>query len=80
MTIEDASSLLGLSAQQVRRLSPRFVAEGAAALVHGSRGRPAANRIAEALKSRLLQLAETEYAGFSDVHLQEAAAARFRLH
>ena len=40
--------------------------------MHGNRGRPAANRIPETVKSRLLELAESEYAGFNDVHLQEA--------
>src|SRR5437879_10924532 len=38
-----AAGLLGLSVRQVQRLRGAYVARGAAALVHGNRGRPSAH-------------------------------------
>ncbi|MBI2755414.1 MAG: ISNCY family transposase [Chloroflexi bacterium] len=60
--------------RQVRRLVERFRLEGAAALLHGNRGRTPANRIGEAMRSRIVELATTTFAGFNPVHLAETLA------
>jgi transposase len=74
LAIEDAAAYLRLSVRQVSRLAERLRAEGAAGLVHGNRGRRPANRIDEALRASIAELARTTYAGFNPVHLAERLA------
>lgn len=74
VTVAQAAAVLRLSTRQVDRLARRFRAEGAAALVHGNRGRTPANRTADAIRARLVELATTEFAGFNPVHLAEVLA------
>lgn len=74
LTTEEASRVLRLSVRQVRRLLDRYGDEGAAALVHGNRGRVPANRTDPAIRARLVELATTEFAGFNPVHLAETLA------
>ena len=80
LSVEQAAVAMGLSPRHTRRLVRRFEAEGAVALVHGNRGRPPTNRIPEALKARILDLASEEYAAFNDVHLKEALARDHGIH
>ena len=74
LTIDEAAAYLRLSGRQVRRLLGGLRAEGAAGLVHGNRGRRPANRIDEAHRARLVELARTEYEGFNPVHMAEGIA------
>jgi len=74
VTVAQAAAVLRLSTRQVDRLARRFRAEGAAALIHGNRGRTPANRTDEAVRARLVELATTEFAGFNPVHLAETLA------
>ena len=74
LTLDETAVLLDLSTRQVRRLVERFRRDGAAALIHGNRGRPPVNRIDEAQRARLLGLADTRYAGFNATHLAETLA------
>ena len=74
VTVTQAAAVLRLSARQVDRLARRFRDEGAAALVHGNRGRTPANRTDAAVRARLVELATTEFAGFNPVHLAETLA------
>lgn len=71
ITNRQVSDALGLSVRQVRRLRRRFEAGGAAALVHGNRGRPSARRFSAELRDRVTELMTTTYAGFNDTHLTE---------
>jgi len=68
---DEAAAVLGLSIRQVRRLLDRYRADGAAAFVHGNRGRSPANRVEEAIRAQIVELATTTYAGFNPVHLAE---------
>jgi len=74
VTLEQAAAILRLSIRQVRRLAARYRTEGAAALVHGNRGRVPANRTDAAVRARLVELAATEFAGFNPVHFAETLA------
>jgi transposase len=74
LTIDQAAAYLKLSRRQVRRLLEGLHREGASALVHGNRGRPPANRLDEAHRARLVELATTEYEGFNPVHMTEELA------
>jgi transposase len=71
---EEAAMVLGLSVRQLARLLGRFREDGAAAFVHGNRGRPPVNRIEAAVRARILELATSTYAGFNPVHLAETLA------
>ena len=75
LTLAEAAERLGLSLRQTRRLSHRFEARGAAGLVHGNRGRRAANRVDDATQARILELRDTDYGACNDSHLQELLAA-----
>src|SRR3990170_4784332 len=69
-----AAAVLGLSVRQVRRLLDRYRADGAAAFIHGNRGRAPVNRVDEAIRAQIVALATTTYAGFNPVHLAETLA------
>lgn len=73
---EEAARLLGLSRRQVGRLLTRYRTAGAAGLVHGNRGRRPAHRIADELRSRIVELATTRYAGANQTHLSELLSER----
>lgn len=70
----DAVRLLGLSVRHCRRMLARFRQQGAAALAHGNRGHPPHNRRPAAVRTRVIRLARTTYAGFNHQHLTEVLA------
>ncbi len=71
-----AADLLGLSTRQVRRLRRAVRRRGPKALVHGNRGRPSPRRVADAIRARIVHLAQTVYAGVNHTHLSELLAER----
>jgi transposase len=75
LTIDQAAVILALSTRQVDRLLTRLV-DGQAALAHGNRGRSPANRLDQAQRARLVDLATTTYAGVNRAHLAELLAER----
>jgi transposase len=76
LTLEQAAAQLGLSSRQVARLRARYLAHGAAGLIHRSRGRPSSRRTPAVLRERVVELATTRYAGINDCHLTELLAER----
>lgn len=73
-TRAQAAQVLGLSERQVRRLVGAYERAGAAALVHGNRGRQPAHALPAAVRERVLELARGTYAGFNHQHLTEKLA------
>jgi hypothetical protein len=71
---EEAAAYLRLSVRHVLRLVGRLRTEGAAALVHGNRGRPPVNRLDEHRRARIAALATGELAGFNGVHIADVLA------
>ena len=71
MTIEQASTLMGLSVRHTRRILAAYKEEGAAALAHGHRGRRAPNAISEDTKADVLHLARTRYVRTNHTHMSE---------
>jgi transposase len=71
LTGVEAAAALELSVRQVRRMLAAYRKEGAAALVHGNRGRTPTNALDPALCARVVALARTTYAGLNDTHLSE---------
>ena len=74
--VDEAARLLGLSERSVRRLRAVMEREGPTGLAHGNRGRASPRRLDEAMRARILELADGAYAGFNDTHLAEVLAER----
>src|SRR5687768_3403457 len=74
LTAATAAEALGLSVRQVRRMLAAYRKEGAAALVHGNRGRTPAHALEESLCQQVVDLARTTYPGLNDSHLSEVLA------
>ncbi len=72
----DAAILLGLSIRQVRRLRSAYRARGPTALAHGNRGRPSPRRVPQAVRAKVIALAQTTYASVNHTHLLELLAER----
>ena len=75
MTMEQASTLMGVSTRHTRRILAAYRKEGAAALAHGQ-GRRAPNAISEATKTTVLHLARTRYSGTNHTHMSELLSER----
>jgi transposase len=71
MTAGQAAEILGVSLRHTRRLIARYREQGAEGLVHGNRGRPAHNRITEAVRAKIEELAEGKYRDYNDSHFTE---------
>ena len=77
LTAAEAADTLGLSVRSVRRLLARYrSAEGAAALVHGNRGRAPSNRVTDEQRAQLVKLAGDDYRGVNRAHLADLLAER----
>ena len=76
MTLDQASTLMGISPRHTRRILALYREEGAAALAHGLRGRKPANAIPETTKNRVVHLARTVYEGANHTHLSELLSER----
>jgi len=70
ITLAAAARALGVSYRHAKRLKCKAAA-GLAALAHGNRGRPAANRLDDDVRQRVLTLSQERYAGFNDTHFSE---------
>jgi len=76
MTSREAAEVLGLSPRQVRRILAAYRKEGAQALAHGNWGRKPCNTLDESLKKRVVELAQSTYAGCNVQHFTELLAER----
>lgn len=74
MVMAAAAALVGLSVRHLRRLRQAYRRHGARALVHGNRGRPSPRRVSAAIRTRIITLARTTYAGVNHKHLTELLA------
>ena len=76
MTLDQAATLMGVSARHTRRILAAYREEGAAALAHGHRGRRAPNKTPETLRSEVLRLARSRYSETNHTHLSELLRER----
>jgi transposase len=72
----EAAVGLGLSVRHVRRLLARYRKEGAAGIAHGNRGKRPYNKLDDAVRARVTELAESKYVGLNTQHLTEILAER----
>src|SRR6266705_5249808 len=68
---QEVAEAMHVSDRHVRRLRRRFDAQGAAGLLHRSRGRPSPRRLAARLRQRVATLLTTTYRDFNDCHATE---------
>ena len=76
LPVAQAAELLGVCERHVWRVLAAYRREGAAALVHGNRGRRPANATSEAAIADVLRLATTRYSGTNHTHLSELLMER----
>jgi transposase len=76
LTAQTAGGLLSLSVRHIRRLLAEVRQKGFAAPAHGNRGRESSRRLAETIRTRVLTLARTTYAGANDHQLTELLRER----
>ena len=76
MTLDQAATLMGVSARHTRRILAAYREEGAAALAHGNRGLRSTNATPEPLRSEVLRLAQTRYPNANHTHLSELLRER----
>ena len=76
MALDQAATLMGVSARHTRRILEAYSKEGAAALAHGHRGRRAPNATPEPLRSEVLRLARSRYLETNHTHLSELLMER----
>jgi transposase len=77
LTGSQAAERLSLSVRQVRRLMARYREGGAPGLVHGNRGRAPSNRLNEAVRARIMELAAGEYQDYNDSHFTEELVEQY---
>ena len=80
LPITQAAEILGISERQVRRVLAAYRREGAAALVHGNRGRQPRNTLTQEITATVIILASEKYVGFNHSHLTEVLAEREGIH
>lgn len=73
-TVIEAAQFLGVSERHTFRLLPAYRKEGAAALIHGNRGRQPAHTTKEETRRKVIELAQGVYKGFNHSHFTEKLA------
>jgi transposase len=76
LSMAEASVLLKLSHRQVQRILAAYRKEGAAAVVHGNRGRKPTHRIGDEVRQQVIALAREPYQGCNQQHLRDLLAER----
>src|SRR4030067_737966 len=72
----EAAIVLALSVRQVRRVMAGYRVKGAAALVHGNRGRKPRHALDDRIRQSVAEFASTTYAGFNTQHFTEILRGR----
>jgi len=75
-TAGSAAAVLDLSVRQAQRLLARYQDGGGAALIHRSRGRPAANRLGAGVQEYVLELVRQHFRDFGPTLAAEALLER----
>ena len=76
LSTAQAAALLGKSERQALRILVKYRREGAAALVHGNRGRKPPHSVTEDTAARVVALARGKYAGLNHSHFTRLLAER----
>lgn len=80
ITGREAAEMLGISLRQTRRIIQKYRDGGAAALMHGNRGKFSPHRLEEGKVNRIQELLQECYSDYNTQHLVEVLAERHELH
>jgi len=80
LTKAQASSMLGISTRQIKRLKRKVEKEGIAAIVHKLKGKPGNHRIGEAMKQASLKAIKEQYSDFKPTFATEKLAENHGIH
>jgi len=80
LTVEAATTLMGLGRRQVYRLRQAFATYGPSAVVSRKRGRPSNHRHGETFRRTVMTLVREHYLDFGPTLAVEKLAARHELH
>ncbi len=69
ITLRESAVKIGVSYRQAKRLKQSFLASGARGVLHGNTGRPSSRAVTDQVRTRILHLARTRYAGLNDTKL-----------
>src|SRR6266699_5143194 len=73
LSVAEAAPVLERSHRQVQRLLAAYRKEGAAAVVHGNRGRKPIHTISVQVRKQVIALVQTTYQGCNQQHLRDGA-------
>lgn len=76
VSVTEGAELMGVSVRHVHRLRAAYRDAGAAALVHGNRGRIPAHALDPTIRQQVLTLAQTTYADCNHQHMSELLGER----
>ena len=76
MTLDQATTLMGVSPRHTKRILAAYREEGVAAVAHGHRGRRPPNATPDAVVAGVVSLARTSYAVANHTHLSELLSER----
>jgi transposase len=71
LSVAQGAKILEVTPRWLLELRKAVAQEGAAALVHGNKGRRPTNRLGNEVREKILELARTKYMGFNDQHFTE---------
>lgn len=74
--VKEAAEMLNLSVRHVRRMLAEYRKKGAAALAHGNRGKKPYNALDIGLVKKVVELAQSSYAGCNNQHFTELISER----
>jgi Winged helix-turn helix len=74
LTVQEAAQVLGLSVRQVRRVRRAVARAGRGGVRHGNRGPVPVNKVAAAVRRRIVRLRRGKYRDFNDQHFTEKLA------
>lgn len=80
ITLLEASTRLGISYRQAKRLKNVVVRSGLTGLQHGNRGKRSKRAISDHERMRILHLARTQYAGMNDTRLAGCLRSEHGIH
>lgn len=72
ITNKQAAGALGLSVRQVQRLKGKVRRDGPAGIRHGNAGKEPHNKLPQALRQKIIELAATTYAQYNFSHMADA--------
>ena len=76
VSVGQACEVMGVSERHGWRLLAAYRRKGAGALAHGNRGRRPYNKLDDAVRARVAELARSTYQGFNTQHLSEILRER----